>query len=587
MLKRQSIKFLRKLFVWFLAFNCWTGSSQNSMTGDGFGGRLWYKPYNYTVGSYSAYTICGDSLQLYGWGDNSFGELGDGTKTSTSAPVRVKGMDHVKYYSTGYLMGAIKTDASAWVWGYDNLTPIKVLDSVKYLDAGMTVVSYVKKDGSIWSVGSNGSGSFGNDTINYFMNYIPQKMKGINNAVRVSNGGYSNLILLADSTLMVCGTNYYGLLGQGNLNMLYKELRPVTINGLRDIVDIKSITANNLALDKNGDVYVWGNGSDGANGNGTLNSISTPTKINGLKNIVAISGCNDGEHFLALDKNKNCYVWGRYNRNVNSVISTPVIVATDVVEIMAGETFSYIIKSDGTLWCSGYSRTGSIWLNVDNISRKDFTKIDPSVAPFNLCTPVMKCTYKINRTYFICENDSLIINKRQYKVSGNYSDTLYSSYKCDTIFNILITKFSKSNSTQSLKICYGESINVGKHTYINTGNYQDTISNWHGCDSIISTQLIIDCGYRLYNVFTPNNDGKNDLYEISGDLSLKYNLQIYNRWGELVYQIFNTNISNRDGFWNGNYMNKGKACPDGTYYYLFKPQDNEHKTINGVVELIR
>jgi hypothetical protein len=39
--------------------------SQNLMVGDGFGGRLWYKPYNYTTGSYSAYTICGEEKQLY------------------------------------------------------------------------------------------------------------------------------------------------------------------------------------------------------------------------------------------------------------------------------------------------------------------------------------------------------------------------------------------------------------------------------------------------------------------------------------------------------------------------------------------
>ena len=46
-----------------------TTYSQNSLVGDGFGGRLWYQPYNYTVGSYSAYTICGDfkSTVWLGW----------------------------------------------------------------------------------------------------------------------------------------------------------------------------------------------------------------------------------------------------------------------------------------------------------------------------------------------------------------------------------------------------------------------------------------------------------------------------------------------------------------------------------------
>jgi len=578
---------LRILLLMLLSLNSWIGISQNSMIGDGFGGRLWYKPYNYTVGSYSAYTICGDSLQLFGWGDNSFGELGDGTKSSTISPIRVKGMDQVKYYSTGYLMGAIKTDATAWVWGYDYLAPIKILDSVKYLDAGMSVVSYVKKDGTVWSVGSNGSGSFGNDTISYFMNYFPQKMKDINNAVRISNGGYTNLILLADGTLMVTGTNYFGLLGLGSLNMLNKELSPVPINGLHDIVDIKSITRNNLALDKNGDVYAWGNGSDGANGNGTFNAVSTPTKITGLKDIIAISGCNDGEHFLALDKDKNCYAWGRYNRNVNSILATPIIVATDVVEIMAGETFSYIIKSDGSLWCSGNSKTGSIWLNLDNIYRSDFAKIDPSIAPFNLCSPQKKCITKITNNYFLCENDSIRIKKHIYKETGDYFDTINSLANCDTIIVSHIVKIPVSKTNQAIKICLGESLQVGGNTYYYTGTYIDTLKNWQGCDSIITTELNAKCNFKLYNVFTPNNDGSNDNFEITGDQDLVYDIQIYNRWGEIVFQISNTTIGNKSSFWNGRFMNNGKPCSDGTYYYIFKSHNTPNKIYNGVIELIR
>jgi hypothetical protein len=53
------------------------------MVGDGFGGRLWYNPTNYTVGSYSAYSLCYDicgtgETQLYGWGANGYNQLGLG-----------------------------------------------------------------------------------------------------------------------------------------------------------------------------------------------------------------------------------------------------------------------------------------------------------------------------------------------------------------------------------------------------------------------------------------------------------------------------------------------------------------------------
>lgn len=85
--------------------------AQNSMVGDGFGGRGWYLPHNYQVGSYSAFTICGDSNQLYGWGNNSMGELGNGTTISTDTAVKVMGMTNVKFYTTGYIPNYIYTQS--------------------------------------------------------------------------------------------------------------------------------------------------------------------------------------------------------------------------------------------------------------------------------------------------------------------------------------------------------------------------------------------------------------------------------------------------------------------------------------------
>lgn len=82
-----------------------------------FWGRLWYKPVNYTVGSYSAYTVCGEQKQLYSWGDNSYYQLGYQGVSNSVVPLATTGMNEVAYYSTGYLMGVIKTDHTGWVWG--------------------------------------------------------------------------------------------------------------------------------------------------------------------------------------------------------------------------------------------------------------------------------------------------------------------------------------------------------------------------------------------------------------------------------------------------------------------------------------
>ncbi|MBK8735220.1 MAG: hypothetical protein IPL98_04735 [Saprospiraceae bacterium] len=128
--------------------------AQNSLVGDGFGGRLWYVPSNYcVVGSYSAYSVCytdtcGNSLsnQLYAWGSNSTLQLGidsTGNLLGSNMPTKVIGINNVKFYTCGYYMAAIKQDNSGWMWGtsgFDTIKiakPLKVVDDVKHADAGI------------------------------------------------------------------------------------------------------------------------------------------------------------------------------------------------------------------------------------------------------------------------------------------------------------------------------------------------------------------------------------------------------------------------------------------------------------------
>ena len=357
--------------------------AQNSLVGDGFGGRLWYQPFNYTVGSYSAFTICGENKQLYGWGGTGFGELGNGTNGS-DIPIAIPNMDSVYYYSTGYVMGAIKMDKSGWVWGFNvSANPIKVLDSVKFVDAGAYNCAFVKEDGTVWSVGTNYNGEFGNGIGGISTFIIPQKMLNINNAVRTAQGFGTTCVLLKDSTVWCAGSNIKGALGNNSADTA-KSLMPTKVSFLQNIIDIKANALSNLALDRNGNIWLWGD-------NFLNGKIYTPIQLTVFNKIVAISGSNDGDHFFVLDSAKNCYAIGvnTYGQcgTGSSIFPylTKMLVATNVVDIMAGETFSYIVKADNTIWATGRSFGNSIWLNLPNQQRFEFTEINPKVAPFNLC----------------------------------------------------------------------------------------------------------------------------------------------------------------------------------------------------------
>ena len=74
------------------------------------------------------------------------------------------------------------------------------------------------------------------------------------------------------------------------------------------------------------------------------------------------------------------------------------------------------------------------------------------------------------------------------------------------------------------------------------------------------------------NVFTPNGDGKNDVFKISGLSDCKiYNLTIYNRWGMKVFETSNP-ISD---FWNGHLTTPtGPAVPAGIYYYVLSGDES-------------
>lgn len=92
-----------------------------------------------------------------------------------------------------------------------------------------------------------------------------------------------------------------------------------------------------------------------------------------------------------------------------------------------------------------------------------------------------------------------------------------------------------------------------------------------------------------YNVFTPNGDGVNDQFIIEVKGEEEYEIKIYNRWGELVFES-----TDAQTHWDGTVMNEGKKlCPEGTYFYVinYKLKSREEndglEPISGTVTLIR
>lgn len=114
------------------------------------------------------------------------------------------------------------------------------------------------------------------------------------------------------------------------------------------------------------------------------------------------------------------------------------------------------------------------------------------------------------------------------------------------------------------------------YTYTQSGIYTVLleVNNSFGCSDTFSLEVIIRNELKVPNVFSPNSDGKNDLFFIEGLYGSGNTLKIYNRWGILIYQ--SDDYKNN---WNG------ENHPDGTYYFILKPIDKEE--VKGTVNIMR
>jgi gliding motility-associated-like protein len=93
----------------------------------------------------------------------------------------------------------------------------------------------------------------------------------------------------------------------------------------------------------------------------------------------------------------------------------------------------------------------------------------------------------------------------------------------------------------------------------------------------------------LPNIFTPNGDGRNDYFYViaSNKVATVKQFQIYNRWGERVFQKANILPNDYATGWNGTY--KGLPAPEGTYVYVIVVQlvTGETETYNGNISILR
>lgn len=115
------------------------------------------------------------------------------------------------------------------------------------------------------------------------------------------------------------------------------------------------------------------------------------------------------------------------------------------------------------------------------------------------------------------------------------------------------------------------------------GRYTVTVSDANDCRFYLEANIGRSCdGLVIYDVFSPNGDGKNDQWIIEGiDRFPDNRLTIYDRWGLLVYSA-----QSYTGDWDGRH-NNGSTLPFGAYFYVLHLGDPADTLLKGSVTIIR
>lgn len=121
--------------------------------------------------------------------------------------------------------------------------------------------------------------------------------------------------------------------------------------------------------------------------------------------------------------------------------------------------------------------------------------------------------------------------------------------------------------------------------------YTVTVFTQYGCKATDNVKLDVLCkdgNIYIPTGFTPNNDGKNDVFRIEGQgVTRIISLRIFNRWGEIIFEAKNFVPGSSVGSWNGRY--KGIPAETGTYVYFVEMECSAGMKFErkGVVTLLR
>jgi alpha-tubulin suppressor-like RCC1 family protein len=255
------------------------------------------------------------------WGNNGFGQLGDGSQTTREVPVAVTGLSGVRAIAAGGTHSlALMPNATVMAWGNNesgqlgtgNTTEsevpvaVKGLTGVRAIAAGANHSLALMSNGTVMAWGDNENGQLGNGSVK--SSTVPVPVKGLTGVTAISAGGQFSLALTKTGTVEAWGNNEFGQLGDPGFEERTSAV-PVPVSGLSGVTAIAAGSTHSLALLSGGSAMAWGENSDGELGNGTITTHQeTPVAVSGLSGVTSITA--GGQDSAALLSTGSVMTWG-------------------------------------------------------------------------------------------------------------------------------------------------------------------------------------------------------------------------------------------------------------------------------------
>lgn len=333
------------------------------------------------AGSFQTCGISSDG-QSYCWGDNTAGDLGDGTTLPRNVPTLVSGNLPFVSLSGGYWHSCGLTGSGlGYCWGFNSFgdlgdgtndtrhvpTPIAgdhrfiMLETRTWGGCGLVA------GGAAWCWGNNDNGVVGDGTTIH--RNTPVAVIGGLRFTTILAGANATCALVSGGQAYCWGQNNEGQLGDGTFTNRYQ---PTAVSGGYRFTALALGYGQTCGLTASGAAYCWGDNRYGQLGDGTTTSRNLPVPVAGGLTFTSLMG--GGFHTCGLLPSGAAMCWGRNSADpvyggggqlgdgttTDRLLPTAVAGGMSFSELAAGESHTCGLTPGGSAWCWGNNARGQL-----------------------------------------------------------------------------------------------------------------------------------------------------------------------------------------------------------------------------------